>query len=298
MKATNNHNDTGNMAGMELIRTGLFGRGILASRSPWMHEQEAKAQSLNLSYELFDFTARGWHDDDLGDHLANVESEGFSGINVTYPFKQAIIPLLDALAPSAQNVGAVNTVCFTNGRRIGHNTDMTGFADSIREELGGSPTGRVVQYGAGGAGSATAHALLSLGATQLTLVDVDETRGQQLAGQLLAGHPDTHIAACHPDQVSFSAIDGVVNATPFGMASHPGTPFDPAMLSANCWVADVVYFPVETALLRAAKAMGCRTISGKGMAAYQAADAFTLFTQKSANRDRFLAAFEQFPSPS
>ncbi len=283
-------------SGADLIRTGLLGRSILASRSPWMHEQEAKAQSIALQYALFDFTANGWRDEELGLRLDEIAACGFAGVNVTHPFKQAIVPLLDDLSPAAASVGAVNTVRFADGKRIGHNTDMTGFADSVRAGLGGVDLGRVVQFGAGGAGSATAHALLHLGVRELILVDADNAKAETLAEQLERARPDAHIVCAQSVAALFDTTDGVVNATPIGMAAHPGMPFDPEWLRPTQWLADIVYFPLETGLLKAARERGCRTLDGRGMAVYQAAEAFDIFTNRHADRARMLTSFDAFPA--
>lgn len=280
--------------GPEMIRTGLLGREILASRSPWIHEQEAAAQAVPLSYTLFDFTAEGWADDDLPRRLDALQARGFAGLNVTHPFKQLIIPHLDSLADSAASVGAVNTVRFAGGQRIGHNTDVTGFAASVRSGLAGARMDHVVQFGAGGAGSATATALLSLGVPHLTLVESHEERRTGLADRLAKAFPDARITTCSPEQASLAEADGVVNATPVGMAAHPGTPFDPDWLHDGLWVADIVYFPLETALLREARARGLRVLDGKGMAVFQAADAFDIFTGLHADRGRMLTSFDAF----
>src|SRR6185312_5559883 len=146
-----------------MLRSGLIGRAILHSRSPWLYEEEARAQGLELAYELFDFSDRGWADAALSGLLPRLREQGYAGVNVTYPFKQAVIPLLDDLAESAELVGAVNTVAMREGRLVGHNSDMQGFRESFLAGLPDAPTGRVLQLGAGGAGAAVASALLSLG---------------------------------------------------------------------------------------------------------------------------------------
>lgn len=281
-------------AGPDQIRTGLLGREILASRSPWIHEQEAQAQAVPLSYTLFDFTAQGWADVDLPTRLDELQAQGFAGVNVTHPFKQMIIPHLDSLAESAASVGAVNTVRFAGGNRIGHNTDVTGFAASVRSGLAGAKMDHVVQFGAGGAGSATSTALLSLGVQHLTLVESHEERCAVLAQRLAKAFPAARISTCTPERPSLADADGVVNATPVGMAAHPGTPFDPDWLHDGLWVADIVYFPLETALLREARARGLRVLDGKGMAVFQAADAFDIFTGLDADRARMLSSFDAF----
>jgi shikimate dehydrogenase len=281
-------------AGVEQIRTGLIGRGIRASRSPWMHEEEGRAQGLSLSYTLFDFDLSGLADDQLADQLKALQAEGYAGVNITHPFKQSIIPLLDELAPSAELVGAVNTVQFIAGKSIGHNTDMSGFAQSVRVGLAGQSLSNVVQFGAGGAGSATAQALLTLGTEKLTLVEENEARSAQLAARLVRSFPSVEINCAGPASVDLESAHGVVNATPVGMATHPGMPFDPARLGPGTWVADIVYFPLETALLKHARAQGCPTLDGRGMAAFQAADAFAIMTSFEADRDRILASFDAF----
>jgi shikimate dehydrogenase len=280
--------------GAAAIRTGLLGREILASRSPWLHEQEARTLGIDLRYELFDFTARNWADDDLGRHLAALKADGFAGTNVTHPFKQQVIVHLDGLAPSAERLGAVNTVQFSSAGMIGHNTDVSGFAESVRQGLKGAPLGRVVQFGAGGAGSATAHALLSLGVSSLTLIDSDAGRCETLAAQLAAAYPEASVITGGACATLLASADGIVNATPIGMVTHPGTPFDPEWLGSDQWVADIVYFPLETALLKYAHTRGCRTLNGKGMAVFQAADAFDIFTGLQADRARMLMSFDAF----
>src|SRR5262245_43395508 len=153
------------------IRTGLIGRHIEASRSPWMHEQEARAQGLALTYTLFDFAAMGRDESDLCTQLTAAAELGFAGVNVTYPYKQAVIHCLDELSPGAARIGAVNTVKFTSGKHVGHNTDVLGFAEAVRTGLPGARLARVLQLGAGGGGAATAQALLDLGANTLIVCD-------------------------------------------------------------------------------------------------------------------------------
>lgn len=276
------------------LLTGLVGQNILASGSPWLHESEGHSQSLSLTYVLFDFAARGWSASDLPKLLDAAQFIGFSGLNVTHPFKQDVIQYLDELAPSARKVGAVNTVQFSNGRRIGHNTDVTGFAENIRRGLPEARIGSVVQFGAGGGGSATAHALLDLGATKLVLVDANATRRAQLAEQLAGEFPAAHIIETADGADYVGQADGIVNATPVGMTAYPGTPFDTALIKPTQWVADIVYFPLETQLLKDAGSLGCATLAGSGMAVFQAADAFDIFTGCTANRTRMLESFEAF----
>jgi shikimate dehydrogenase len=242
-----------------------------------MHEREGARLGLAYTYRLVDFDQLGLDDAALGEAIAAAEELGFSGLNVTHPFKQSVVSLLSELAPDAAAIGAVNTVVFKDGRRIGHNTDSWGFAESFRESMAGCGLDHVVQLGAGGAGAAVAHALLNLGVTRLALVDTATSRAEQLAESLNA-HFGRRVAASVDIDTEFAHARGVVNTTPVGMAKYPGVPFAPDLLSPRHWVAEIIYFPAETALLRLARERGCRTLSGLGMAVNQAVRAFELFT--------------------
>ncbi|MCP8884130.1 shikimate dehydrogenase [Devosia sp. XJ19-1] len=265
--------------GTTTVRIGLLGRGIGSSLSPVMHETEGRRHGLAYRYDLIDFDRLGLLDEDLEAVLDGARARNYWGLNVTYPFKQAIVPILDDLAPEADAIGAVNTVVLREGACMGHNTDCWGFAQSMRTGLGAVQLDHVVQVGAGGAGAAIAHALVQLGTMSIDIVDADLGRAEALAAQV-ARTTSARTQALTPDQLSevIGLAAGVVNATPVGMEKHPGLPFDPALLRRRQWVADLVYFPRETELLRRAAAIGCRTLPGGGMAIYQAVRAFRLFT--------------------
>lgn len=166
------------------LLAGLIGAGIQRSLSPAMHQQEGDAQGLRYVYKRIDLEALGLTPDALPELLTAAERFGFAGLNITHPCKQRVLHYLDDLSDDARALGAVNTVVFDNGRRIGHNTDWWGFAESFKRGLPGAPMGQVVQLGAGGAGAAVAHAMLTLGAQSLTLFDVEPERARQLAASL------------------------------------------------------------------------------------------------------------------
>lgn len=276
-----------------MMKSGLIGRSIQASRSPWIHEEEARAQGLALRYTLFDFDALVLPDSALRDQLARLRDEGYHGFNVTYPFKQAVMPLLDDLTESARVVGAVNTVAIRDGRLTGHNTDMIGFRESLRAGLPHARLDHVLQVGAGGAGAAVANALLSLGVRHLRIADVDVHRAGELADRLRHHFPYAVVEVVASDRFGLDAVDGVVNATPIGMTSKPGTSIDTAGLRGGQWVADIVYFPRETQLLCEARAAGCAVLDGTGMVIRQAAEAFEIITGHRADVTRMTAAFDQ-----
>lgn len=279
----------------EHVRFGLIGAGIGLSRSPALHEGEAAAHGLPCRYELLDLDRLGIGVDDLDGLLQRLEREGWAGVNITLPCKQAVIPLLDEIAPEAAAIGAVNTVRFDAGRRIGYNTDAYGFGEGFRTGLPGARRERVVQFGAGGAGAATAFALLDLGVSRLSLVDSIEGRAAALAVNLGRHFPDRIVEAVAQPHRALREADGVVNATPVGTARYPGSAVPIAALHADLWVADVIYAPAETALLRAARALGCATLDGTRMLVIQAARAFELFTGCEADIARMLRHFHELP---
>jgi shikimate dehydrogenase len=273
------------------VLIGLVGRGITSSRSPIMHQREGNRLGIHCTYALIDFDDAGLGDDALGDVIATAEGAGFAGLNITHPFKQAVVDHLTDLAPDAAAIGAVNTVCFAHGRRTGHNTDSWGFAESFRLAMNGASLTAVALFGAGGGGAAVAYALLQLGVERLVVCDADTSRGAALA-QMLADRFGRTVEALADPAAALENVSGVVNATPVGMEKYPGTPFDTGLLKPHHWVADIVYFPADTRLLRAARTRGCRTLPGTGMAVYQAVMAFELFTGIAADRDAMTRHFE------
>ncbi|POX45666.1 shikimate dehydrogenase [Streptomyces sp. Ru71] len=270
---------------------GLIGSGIGPSLSPALHQREADRQGLRYLYRLLDIDPLGLPPEAVGDLVRSARDLGYDGLNITHPCKQLVIEHLDALDPQAEALGAVNTVVFDGGRAVGHNTDVTGFAASFARGLPDAPLERVVQLGAGGAGAAVAHAALTLGAERITLVDAQPERAAALAASLAAHFGPGRAAAAGPDRLPalLTGADGVIHATPTGMAAHPGLPLAAELLHPGLWVAEVVYRPLETELLRTARAIGCATLDGGGMAAFQAADAFRLFTGREPDSAAMLA---------
>jgi len=256
-----------------------------------MHEHEADALGLRYVYRVIDLVELGLGAEALPDLLVAAERMGFAGLNITHPCKQSVVALLDTLSDDARSIGAVNTVVLESGRRTGYNTDWSGFAESFRRGLPGAPLERVVQLGAGGAGAAVAHAILALGAESLTIFDRDSGRAQRLAAGLCVRFGPGRAVAGSDMAIAMGAADGLIHATPTGMAAHPGLPMPPELLRPALWVAEIVYLPLETELLAAARRVGCRTLDGSGMAIFQAAEAFRLFTGITPDVERMRSAF-------
>jgi shikimate dehydrogenase len=271
---------------------GLIGAGIQRSLTPAMHEVEARSQGLALHYQLIDLDRSAQGAALLPQLLASARVMGFAGLNITYPCKQAVLALLDDLSDEARAMGAVNTVVFDRtGRCVGHNTDGTGWARGFCRQLPGADLGSVVLQGAGGAGAAIAHAVLRLGAEALHLVDTDSARAEALAARLNQRYPGQRARTAQRLDPLLASASGYIHATPTGMAKLPGLPLPAAFLHPRLWVAEVVYFPLETALLQAARAAGCAVSDGGGMAVGQAIGAFELFTGRSADAARVEAHF-------
>lgn len=274
------------------VLLGLIGYGIQASLTPAMHEQEGAAQGLKLLYKLIDLEKLDLDVKALPELLIAAERMGFAGLNITYPCKQEVVPLLTELSDNARALGAVNTVVLRDGKRIGHNTDLFGYAENLRRGLPDVRRDRVVQVGAGGAGSAVAEALMQVGVQHLTVFDTDNARAQHIAADLRSRHGAGRAEAGSDLKSALSEANGLVNTTPVGMAKLPGTPIPPELLRPDLWVSEIIYFPLETELLRRARAIGCRTLDGGGMATFQAIRAFELFTDIKPDIDRMRRYFD------
>jgi len=275
------------------VLVGLIGAGIQRSLSPAMHEEEARCQGLALHYQLIDLDRLGLDATALPRLLQAARWMGYAGLNITFPCKQAVIPWLDDLSDEARAMGAVNTVVFDGARAVGHNTDGSGWAWGFQRALPGADLSCVVLLGGGGAGSAIAHALLRLGAGLLRVVEPDAARAAALVAELQALY-GAHRVQSAPDAASAVAgARGLIHATPTGMDKLPGMPLAAALLHPGLWVSEVVYFPLETALLKAARAAGCRVVDGGTMAVGQALGAFGLFTGRAADAERVAAHFRR-----
>jgi shikimate dehydrogenase len=277
---------------------GLVGAGISASLTPAMHEREGREQGLSVAYRLIDIAQQRIDEQDLADLLTWAVRLGFDGLNVTHPVKQAIVPLLDELSEAAEILGAVNTVVIRDGRTVGHNTDWSGFGRSFARVLPAHTKDRMVLLGAGGAGAAVAYAVLNGGAEHLTVVDPDEDRRSALVGRLEQTFGADRIGASQDVAVALTSAHGLIHATPTGMANYPGLPLDPELLCPDLWVAEVVYFPLETELVSVARTRGCRVEDGGGMAVFQAVAAFELFTGVIPDADRMQHHFRTLVTES
>lgn len=279
------------------MKAALIGQNIGGSLTPDLHMAEANAQGFAYDYQRFDTTVPPFDGMSLKDILHRAEADGMGGVNVTHPFKADAAGLMHELSETAQALGAVNTVLFKNGRWVGHNTDYVGFRSALRSEMPMASIAKVLLVGAGGAGGAVALALIDQGCGTLRVTDTSTDRAEALAARLKAARPRAQIQVARSfENADPSGLSGVVNATPVGMDGHPGMAFDPDQLAPACWVADIIYFPRQTELLKRAASRRLRTMDGSGMAIFQAAAAFHLITGKTASPERMSAQFKQLVS--
>jgi shikimate dehydrogenase len=267
---------------------GLIGDGILQSFTPSMHEAEAAALGLRYEYRLLDLIELGKQAADVGTLLTGARRLGYSAMNITHPCKQLVVDVVDRLDARAEHLGAVNLVVFEDDGMTGYNTDWMGFRDGLATGLPGASFERVVQLGCGGAGAATAYALLTCGAVTLDLFDVDDARSENLAQRMRAHFPTQTIGSVSSDSVAaaIARASGVVHATPLGMLHHPGVAFDVDLLRADAWVSEVVYRPLETQLLRRAAERGHPVLDGGRMAVGQAYASLQIITGEQPDRAR------------
>jgi len=267
---------------------GLIGEGIMASLTPPMHEAEAAALGLDYEYRIFDLIELGRPATDVADLLAEAKRRGFAAMNITHPCKQLVLDLVDELDPDAERLGAVNLVLFEHGRLIGYNTDWMGYRDGLLAGLPEASFDRVVQVGCGGAGSATAYALLSCGTSRLDLFDVETDRARDLVERMRGHFPGQTVETVPSGELpeAIGRATGVVHATPVGMLHHPGVAFDLGLLRAGAWVSDVVYRPLETELIRRAAERGHPVLDGGRMAVGQAYASLQIITGTLPDRGR------------
>ncbi|MBL1421868.1 MAG: shikimate dehydrogenase [Alphaproteobacteria bacterium] len=273
--------------------TALIGEGIQNSRTPKMHMEEGAALGIQYRYDLID-TQNLTAETHIEQLLKEAEASGCNGVNITHPFKKAAIPFLDNLSDAAQAVQAVNTVLFKDGKRYGHNTDYWGFAEAFKHNMAGVECKNVLLIGAGGAGAAVANALIDQKIDHLMIYDENQHTSQDLANRLRARTNNDKISIVTDVVQAVNAADGLINATPIGMAAHSGTPIPIELLSSHHWVIDIIYFPLETEFLAAAKTLGCKVMDGSDMAIYQAVRAFELFTGLKPYKNRMRATFDAF----
>ncbi len=261
---------------------GIIGNPVRASLSPPMQEAALRHLGLDARYLAFEIERR-----QVPTVLRALAPLGFWGINVTIPYKEAALRLVDDLDPRAAAIGAVNTIVVRGGRLAGHNTDAEGFRRALEDEGGGRLRGsRVLVTGAGGAARAVAYACLEGGCSSLTVVNRGPARARGLCRALRARFPQAALTALGSGDRGLANLASgcgvIVNTTPLGGRPGDALPVPRDGLRPGQVVVDIVYRPRLTPLLAAAGAAGARTVDGLGMLLHQGALAFRLWTGREA----------------
>jgi shikimate dehydrogenase len=272
---------------------GLIGRGLKHSISPLFQQAAFDHLGLDIRYEVWE-TGQS----ELPAVVKGIRQPSKLGANVTIPYKEAVLALLDVVDRDAQRIGAVNTIVNREGKLTGYNTDSTGFLKALEQEGGFNPTGKsAVLLGAGGVARAASYALLGAGIKSLVVTDIITEKVHELVSDLERSlargrEPAPKIRALSPDAPQFgealSGCDLLVNCTPMGMKHSAGeceSPLEARLIPKRALVYDVVYNPIETPLLADAKKAGASTLGGLAMLVYQGAVSFELWTGKQAPVD-------------
>lgn len=243
---------------------GVLGWPISHSRSPRLHGYWLDSLGIDGAYLPLPV-----HPDRFEDGVRGLVALGFQGANVTIPHKQAAFAVCDVVDATARRAGAVNTLVFRDGRIEGSNTDGFGFLENVRSAVPGwrASAGPAVLLGAGGSARAIAAALLDAGCPKLVLVNRSRDKADALAGEL--GGP---VGVAEAPSLAEATL--LVNTTSLGMQGHPPLAIDLAPLPDDAVVADIVYVPLETPLLAAARARGLQAVDGLGMLLHQARPGF------------------------
>lgn len=260
---------------MSVVRLGLIGDNIARSQSPVLHVEAGCLCGLNVTYERIIPPDLGI---DFDAAFERCRSAGFRGINVTYPYKEAVVRRVAVEDPLTAQIGACNTVLFDPDIPRGHNTDHSGFVGAFRQSFPQARPGIVAMVGAGGVGKAIAFALERLGAEELRLFDTDRRRASSLAASIEAAGAAMRVVVCADAAAAADRADGLVNCTPLGMVGHPGSAIPGDLMATARWAFDAVYTPVDTQFLTEARARGISIMSGYELFFHQGVDAFRLFT--------------------
>jgi shikimate dehydrogenase len=279
---------------------GLIGYPLAHSISPALQQAALDHLRIDARYELWETEREA-----LAERVVGIRRLDFLGANVTVPYKELVIPLLDEIDPLASRIGAVNTIVNRDGRLCGYNTDMTGFARALREEGGFDASGaQVVLLGAGGAGRAVTMALIEGKAASVTISDVVPKAAERLVEHLARqGETVLRNVPATKDNLAAAVVGCqlLVNCTPIGMRhskQEHDLPMPSELIPARAFVFDIIYNPLETSFVAEAKRRGARTLGGLSMLVYQGAASFELWTGAQAPLDVMFKAARKALGPT
>ena len=264
---------------------GLLGRNIDYSLSPAMHNAAFRALGVDAEYKIFDIP-----EDGVSDFFSDLKQGKISGCNVSIPYKEKTLRFIDECHNLAKDIGAVNTIVIKAAKLHGYNTDYQGFVKTLigknEGDLGFNPKGKeIFVFGAGGASRAVIFGLITLGAKRIAIVDIDETKAEELASSVIETHVGNSLITVVKDRAKYeefiSKSDLLINATPCGMKEKDLALFDYRYIHEKLYVLDLIYAG-DTKLVKEARSRSGKAINGLNMLLYQATEAFTLWTGMSA----------------
>lgn len=272
-----------------MIQLGLIGEGISKSSAPRLHEFLGKMYGLPVSYVRID--SRENPSFDFAEAFKRCGGTGFRGVNVTHPFKEKVRSFIDIPDPAVARIGAINTVVFEPLPWRGFNTDYSGFSGAFRHRFGDAAPGRALIVGAGGVGKAMAFSLAELGADEIWLYDIDAARAEGLAKTLKGAGINVATVGETDFTSAIRQADGLINGTPIGMWTNPGSPIPAGAVGGQRWAFDAVYTPMETEFLKAARAKSLDIMSGYDLFLFQGFHAFEIFTGVHVDPSEAIKAF-------
>ncbi|SMX43130.1 shikimate dehydrogenase family protein [Actibacterium lipolyticum] len=257
------------------LRLGLIGDNIARSRSPLLHRLAGDQNGVAVTYDPLVPKVLG---ETFEQVFARCQNGGYRGINVTYPYKEHVVPSLRIDDPLVRAIGAANTVVFEEDGPVGYNTDYSGFVAAYKSVRQDADTGPVLMIGTGGVGRAVAFGLVALGTKDLRLVDRDMAKAEVLAEALRLAAPDMQVTTYDDPTRAAEGAAGLINCTPVGMVGYEGTPLPRAAMAGAEWAFDAVYTPVETQFLQDAFSEDLSIISGWNLFFFQGVHAWHFFT--------------------
>jgi len=287
MVYSDNRNWHFDMGSAPTLKLGLIGDNIAASRAPDLHRIAGRLNNMDVQYDRLIPKELNQTFDQI---FENCPDNGYQALNITYPYKEYVIPKVEIDDPMVRAIAAVNTVVFDGTSSKAHNTDYTGFIAAYEQVRAGAAPGVCCLVGTGGVGRALAFGLVKLGADEIRLFDRDSAKARQLAHDLTTLKPQTVVTSVDDLDVATANCDGLLNGTPVGMVGYPGSAFEPKAIAQAAWVFDAVYTPIETMFIRSATAAGAQIISGYELFFFQGVHAWRHFSGLDVDTQKLRAA--------
>lgn len=275
------------MIGAPTLKLGLIGDNIAASRAPDLHRIAGRLNNMDVQYDRLIPKELNQTFDQVFD---SCPANGYQALNITYPYKEYVVPKVEIDDPMVRAIAAVNTVVFDGTLSKAYNTDYTGFIAAYEQVRASAAPGVCCLVGTGGVGRALAFGLVKLGADEIRLFDRDSSKAQQLAYDLNALDLQTVVTAVDDLDLATANCDGLLNGTPLGMVGYPGSALEPKAIANAAWVFDAVYTPIETMFLQSAKVTGAQIISGYELFFFQGVHAWRHFSGRDVDTQKLRAA--------